>query len=97
MDFTKINKIAAGLPTKKVSELNETYSYRVTLLKKVDTRFGERAVAELGDDEVQIYLPLRVSNVLINDEEMFRSMNESIINRKLFIRYSNKSIQFNSS
>ena len=97
MDFTKINAIAEGLPTKKVADLDKNHAYRVTLLKKVNTRFGERVVAELGDDGVQIYLPLRVSDALLVDEEMYKILCDNIVTRTLFIHYINSCIRFNSS
>ena len=75
MDLTAINKINRGgyLPTKKISELPNNQEFKVTALRKVTTKFGDRIVAHL-DDEFQIFLSKRVSEALSADDKLLNQM-----------------------
>jgi len=88
MDLAELNQIARDefKPTKKLVEMEKSGRYMVTKLKQLDTRYGQKIVAEL-DDAFQIFLPSRVSTAMIDNEKLFDSMSNAINKMKLFLVY----------
>lgn len=89
----KLNRVAQGLPTKRISELDKSRSFLVTRIKKVNTRFGVSVIVEL-DDECQSFLPTRVSAAMINDEELYKHLVDGVENKALYIYFVNNNLQF---
>ena len=95
MDFSKLNAIARGLPTMRVTDLDVNRRYLMTRIKKVHTSYGDKIVIEL-DSEMQVFLPVRISETLIADVGMFQDMDKSVLNREIVLTYVNKIVQFDS-
>lgn len=89
MDFSKINKVGRMehfLPTKKITELNQQKTYKVTNIKLVNTKFGERIVASI-EGEFNIFLPARIAKNLQEDEQQMELLNKAIAENVLHLRY----------
>lgn len=73
-----------------MSELKEDHSegrlYLITKMKKIDTRFGEAIVLEL-DDVCQFFLPKRVNDAIIQDDEMYNDIADRVQLYQLSITY----------
>ena len=96
MDLEALNKIADGgyLPTKKIAELEIERHYMVTALKPVKIRFGQKIVATL-DEEIQIFLPSRVSEALNRETKLFDNLCDQANKLQLFLNYKgSNSIEF---
>ncbi|XP_014215083.1 regulator of G-protein signaling 6-like [Copidosoma floridanum] len=68
-DLTALNKVASRgfLPCKKITEMIVNHSYMVTKLKKVNTKYGIKAVVELND-EFQLFLPSAMSKNIVDNK-----------------------------
>ena len=90
----KLNNIAQGyLPTKKVSDL-ENIRYQITKVGKVNTKFGTKVVVDLNN-EFQLFLPSRISSVILQDNECYKQIIEAIEKNKCSMTYDkNNCIKF---
>ena len=89
MDLSKINKISRlenFLPTKKLMELDIGRDYKITAMKKANTKFGSQIIVGL-DNEFSVFLPTRISKALENNPEQFQYMLEASAEDRLLIRY----------
>lgn len=89
MDFSRINKVgkvAAFLPTKKLSELTLEKDYTVTDIKTVHTVWGSRVVIEV-ESEFSCFLPARFVKVFEEDEQFFEQMKAAAHENKLLMCY----------
>lgn len=77
----KINNIAKleyFLPTKPMKDLNINYKYVVTDIKRIHTqRFGEQIIITI-QNEFNVYLPSRVTQYLIENQNDFDELKTSI-------------------
>ena len=96
MDLSKINKISRFdkfLPTKKLIELDIGRDYKITAMKKANTKFGSQIIVGL-DNESSVFLPNRISKPLEYNPEPFQYILEASAEDRLLIRYlSGKYIQ----
>lgn len=74
------------LPKIKMNELRKDENYLITKIKKINTKYGEKIVLELSD-QWQFFVPKRVNDTIINDDEMYEYLNEHVQRMKLFMRY----------
>ena len=83
-----LNKVASNtfLPRKALTELTVGEKYMVSKMKEVKTKYGQRIVMEL-ESEFQVFLPIRVATVLLNDEQLFFSLCDKINKYELVIKY----------
>lgn len=89
MDFSKINKVARledFLPTKKIAELENGKTYKITFIKNVQTKFGPQVTVEL-DGEFSIFLPSRIGKMLHQDQEQFQELTKVSAENHLYLRY----------
>ena len=90
MDFSKLNTIArAGFfPAKRLVDLTKGQRYMVISLKEVTTKYGKKVVAEL-ESEFDVFLPNRVSEALLQDDDNFYFKHLDAANKyELFIIYN---------
>lgn len=84
MDLSKINEIAEqtshGL--KAMSELIVGETYSITNLRKVKTKFEDRVVAAI-DNDYDVFLPNRVGQYLLKQEDFFKELTEQAKQKKL--------------
>lgn len=84
MDLSKLNDLMTFLPRKKLSDLYPLVKHEVTLLRKVNTKYGEKVVARLND-EFEIFLPKPISKALVEDPVLFEQVQTDSRNGKLLI------------
>ena len=92
MNQSAINKVGRGgyLPTKKISELLNGKEFKVTRVKNVSTKYGEKVVVHL-EDQFQMFLPKRVSDAILADNHLLNQMNSA---DNLFLILVNSCIEF---
>lgn len=77
MDLAKINKVSniveSLLPTRKLRDLEQNREYYITDLKTVQTKFGERILAEIIEEYV-VFLPARLNEVFKENGEIFKEL-----------------------
>lgn len=89
MDLTRINAVGRMeefLPTKPLSELTLGSQFKITKLRKVKTKYGERIVAKL-EKNFNVFLPARFIKTLEADNATWLSMQEAAIDNKLSMTY----------
>lgn len=89
MSFEEFNKVCVAanlLPTKKIKELNLEVIYKVTELRKVQTKYGAKVIITI-DDTFVVFLPARASKMLEEHEELFIELVESCSQNKLSVQY----------
>ncbi|XP_043479898.1 uncharacterized protein LOC122509730 [Leptopilina heterotoma] len=89
MDLQRINAVGRMekfLPTKPLSELTPGSQFAVTMLRKVQTKYGERIVAELNKS-FNVFLPARFAKAFEVDNTTWMSMQEAANNNKLQMIY----------
>lgn len=89
MDIDTLNKVAMGpfLPKKDIKDLVRDKVYKVTSIRMVRTKFGYAVVVEL-DWDCQVFLPKRVTNVLVENREMFDELEDKVGGGDLYIHYN---------
>lgn len=65
------------LPTKRLETLEQGLKHKITLLKKITTKYGERLVAELED--FQVFLPVRLNKLSANQVKYINRNNLSLV------------------
>ena len=96
MDFSKLNIIAHGefLPTKRLVDLTKGQRYTVTSLKEVTTKYCKKVVAEL-ESEFDVFIPNRVSEALLQDDDFYFKLLDAANKYELFIIYNGgSSVEF---
>ena len=96
MDFSKLNAIARGgfLPTKRLVDLTKGQRYMVTNMKEVTTKYGEKVVTEL-ESEFDVFMPNRVSEALLQDDDFYFQLLSAANKYELFIIYNGgSSVEF---
>lgn len=73
------------LPTKPLAELTPGSQFNVTKLRKVQTKYGERIVAEL-EKSFNVFLPARFTKAFESDSATWLAMQEATVN-KLSMKY----------
>ena len=71
MDLSKMNETSRFdnfLPTKKLMELDIGRDYKITAMKKANTKFGSQITVGL-DNEFSVLLPTRIFKALENNPE----------------------------
>uniref|UniRef100_A0A6V7L7C7 Uncharacterized protein n=1 Tax=Bracon brevicornis TaxID=1563983 RepID=A0A6V7L7C7_9HYME len=88
MDLSEIHAVgrSAYLPTKKMMELNPELQYKITNSRSVKTKFGDSVVATL-DDEFTVFLPSRLSKLILTDKKMREEMEQAITGGNLRLKY----------
>lgn len=74
------------LPVKKLSELTVERNYRVTDLRYVKTKFGQRITIDI-DKQFTCYLPERFVKVLDQDPDLFQQMTTAAHGNNLLMEY----------
>ena len=72
------------IPTKKLADLTENTSYKISSLKEVNTQFGSKIVAVL-DDEFNVFLPDRCK--IHEEKETLKVLQKWTEEGKLFLLY----------
>ena len=99
MDLQQLNEIASGgyPPTKKISELPKDRPFIITKMRQVKTKFGNKIIVE-SESDFQSFLPARVSDAIVNDENFFNGLLEQINKMKLFITVKkNNTVEFSTA
>lgn len=89
MDFSKLNEVArleTLLPLKKLSDLEVYFEYRVSGVRRVKTKFGDKIVLDL-EDSFTIFLPNRLTKALQEDEDLFQKVTTASKEIRLHLRY----------
>ena len=88
MDFAALNEIAGNAyPAKKNwTDLEKNKKYKISSLKKVNTKFG-RKIVFVVNGEFQLFVPARVSEPLYEYEDTYNNLVNKCSNNKLFILY----------
>ncbi|KAJ8685634.1 hypothetical protein QAD02_021427 [Eretmocerus hayati] len=89
MDLASLNRLAANggfLPTIKLNELVPGRRYRISDMRKMNTRYGSRVIADI-DETTQVFLPKRVGELICNDDSLFTNMTQSISRNELYLKY----------
>ena len=90
MDF--INNVAKSpcyLPTKRLRDFEENKLYKLSKIKQVQTKFGKKIVIEL-DKSFDIFLPSKLNNLLLEDNNAHTKINEEIEKNTLQMKYLGK-------
>ena len=74
------------LPTKRLKDLVVNNEYNITKIKRVKTKFGDKIVLEL-DAEFDIFMPNKVNNYLINNDENYARFIHDFQTKSLKIKY----------
>lgn len=85
MDLQKANAVGrfeGFLPTKPLAELVVNGCYDVTKIKKVQTKYGSRFIAELNKD-FTTFLPARFTKLFEEEENTLASVQEAAASKKL--------------
>ena len=96
MDLYKLNEIARGgfLPTKRLTDLTKGQRYMLTNLKEVNTKYGKKVIAEL-ESEFDVFMPNRVSEALLQDDDFYFQLLSAANKLELFIIYNGgSSVEF---
>ena len=99
MDLQQLNNIASRgyPPTKKISELAKDSPLIITKMRQVKTKFGNKIIVE-SEDKFQMFLPLRVSEAIIKDDNFLNRLHDSINKMKLFIIIKqNNTVEFSTA
>ncbi|KAJ8677898.1 hypothetical protein QAD02_013685 [Eretmocerus hayati] len=89
MDLANLNRLAANggfLPTVKLNELVPGKSYRISDMRKMNTRYGSRVITDI-DETTQVFLPKRIGELICNDDSLFTNMTQSISRNELYLKY----------
>lgn len=90
MNLAKINRVSniseEPLPTRKLRDLELHQEYYITDLKSVQTKFGERIIAEITEEYI-IFLPARITGVFKQDGELFKGTQQAAHQRQLVLIY----------
>ena len=71
------------LPRKTLKELVVGEKYKVTRIKKVDTKYGEKVVLELAS--FQLFLPKALNVFLITNDDAYKYLELQIDTREVFM------------
>lgn len=89
MDFARLNAVAETggfLPTKRLASLTPLTEYRITRLKRVQTQWGPKVLADL-EREFTVFLPKRIMDFLDNDKEQLETMVAAAANGHLALKF----------
>lgn len=89
MDFAGINEITQQsefLPTKKLKDLQVQGNYTVSDIRLINTKYGDRYVAEIKS-EFNIFLPARVVRAFQQNTAMFEELMKTARAGQLSIKY----------
>ncbi|XP_051168847.1 uncharacterized protein LOC127286458 [Leptopilina boulardi] len=89
MDLQKLNAVGrmeSFLPTKPLAELTPNGLYAVTKIKRVQTKFGVRIVAEL-DAAFTTFLPARFARLFEAEPTSYTMMEEAAQSQTLQLKY----------
>lgn len=87
--FDNLNTVAGEseyLPKIKLNDLEQDTNYIVTKIKKINTKYGMKVVLELRE-EWQFFVPKRVNDMIIHDDELYEFMCEHVQKMQLHMRY----------
>lgn len=94
MNFERINRVlssTSGRELTKLSDLEVGRFYRVDNIRKVDTRYGPKVVADIENNQY-VYLPARASEEILMDESaQFNAMLRQLRNARLFLKLTDRS------
>ncbi|KAJ8666031.1 hypothetical protein QAD02_007693 [Eretmocerus hayati] len=88
MDLASLDRLAANggfLPTIKLNELVPGGRYRISDMRRIDTRYGSRVIADI-DGTTQVFLSKRIGEVICNDDSLFTNMTQSISGNNLYLK-----------
>ena len=97
MNLSKLNEIAREgyLPTKRLVDLTKGQRYRITSLKTVTIKYGQKVLVEL-ESEYDVFITIRVSKGLVQDENLFANLQDAANKYELFMIYNGgSSVEFN--
>lgn len=88
MNFNEVNRLGQidFLPTKKLSSLETGKKYKITNVKQVKTKFGERIVVEIKDS-FTVFLPQRVCKFIIENQDYLKNLSEECKNKNIYLEY----------
>ncbi|KAJ8685264.1 hypothetical protein QAD02_021057 [Eretmocerus hayati] len=89
MDLANLNRLAANggfLPTVKLNELVPGKRYRISDMRKMNTRYRSRVITDI-DETTQVFLPKRIGELICNDDSLFTNMTQSISRNELYLKY----------
>lgn len=69
-----------------MSNLLKDENYLITLIKKLNTKYGVKVVLELNG-QWQFFVPKRVNDAIINDEGLFEYLRENVQKLQMYMRY----------
>ena len=91
MDLTKLAKLnqvaqlkSENLPVKKLSDLELNKNHKLTALKQVKTRFGDRVVANI-EDSYSVFLPARLTAIV--GDQLLQELTEAVNQGRLYLLY----------
>jgi len=88
-NFDKINKVAeapAFLPTKRITELEFDYKYKITKVSSIKTKYGQKIVITI-QDEFNVYLPARLTGMLLENEQELKLLVQAAGENHLYFKY----------
>ena len=86
MDFYKLNKAAHVVPTKKLRDLTVGGFYKISDLRRVETKYGSKIVAEIENSYI-VFLPQRRVQVFAEDSTLFENLRKEATEKEVFIKY----------
>lgn len=89
MDFSRINKVgkaAEFLPTKKMHELELEKDYKISNLRRVQTKWGSRIIIDI-EDKFTCFLPTRFVKLFEEDTTLFAEIQAAALNNNLLMQY----------
>lgn len=91
MDLSKINAGCNYRETRKLSDLTAGTKYRLTDIRKVDTRFGGRIVVEIAE-AYTVFLPPQVFTYLNTNSDDYNELYNNLRDGKIDLLYKGKNL-----
>ena len=93
MDFQEINRLGRleFLPTKKLSSLEINKKYKITQLKEIKTKFGNRVYIEI-ENSFGVFLPPRISTFILTKEGYLEDLKIECQKKNIYLLYFGGSV-----
>lgn len=88
MNFEKLNLVGqqSYLPKKKLADLEINKKFKITKVKQVNTKFGNKVYVEL-EDSFGVFLPSRVSKFIEKCQDEWDAMIKESETGNLYLQY----------
>lgn len=99
MAFETLNKIARAQEFVPLNSLEKNQAYNITGIRKLTTKYGDRIVVELNENECAVFLPNRVVKLCLEQPEVYSNMQRLAMEKKLIMKYEGgryNNVQFSS-